>query len=61
MSLDGLTPEQRQRLDVLRTVKIDLGDSADAFDLVRYAHWVIAGTELPVSGQVFGEPVRMDL
>lgn len=45
---DPLTTEQRQRLAVLYAVRDALHVELDAFDMVRCAHWVATGQEMPM-------------
>lgn len=47
---DPLTEQQRQRLAALYGTQGALHIELDGYDLIRCAHWVATGRELPTDG-----------
>lgn len=47
MAIDPLTDDQRQRLAVLYAVRDALCVELDGLDLIRCAHWVASGQDMP--------------
>lgn len=51
MPSDLLTEEQLRRLAALHAVRDALCIEVDGFELIRCAHWVVTGTEMPISSE----------